>query len=312
MKFSMDLNLIQSFVEVVDAGTLAEAGRRRGVTRSQISRQLAQLETQAGAQLLRRTTRRLETTEAGQSLYEHGVRMLQEAVAAQAEIDSLGKTLRGHVRVSVPTGLGDAYIAPLLLDFAALHPGISLRVFFANRVTDLIADEIDVALRITSNPPLDVVAREVCATPWRLFASPSYLAGIAPLTTPADLTQCHFLCPPYASRRFRLILEREGERATIDISPHLQSEHFRFLLRATRAGHGVGLLPAYAGWEDMKAGSLVPVLPDWEPEGLGRKLHIITTPNLHPSMATQALISYLRDEIPKLEVFSVRAKGSNL
>lgn len=248
MKFSMDLNLIQSFVEVVDAGTLAEAGRRRGVTRSQISRQLAQLETQAGAQLLRRTTRRLETTEAGQSLYEHGVRMLQEAVAAQAEIDSLGKTLRGHVRVSVPTGLGDAYIAPLLLDFAALHPGISLRVFFANRVTDLIADEIDVALRITSNPPLDVVAREVCATPWRLFASPSYLAGIAPLTTPADLTQCHFLCPPYASRRFRLILEREGERATIDISPHLQSEHFRFLLRATQAGHGVGLLPAYAGW----------------------------------------------------------------
>ncbi|WP_342050247.1 MULTISPECIES: LysR family transcriptional regulator [unclassified Cupriavidus] len=308
----MDLHLIQSFVEIVDAGTLAEAGRRRGVTRSQISRQLAQLEAQAGAQLLRRTTRRLETTEAGQTLYAHGVRMLQEAVAAQAEIDSLGKTLRGHVRVSVPTGLGDAYIAPLLLDFAARHPGISLRVFFANRVTNLIADEIDVALRVTSNPPLDVVAREVCATPWRLLASPDYLARIPPIETPADLAHCHFLCPPYASRRFRLVVERAGERVTVDISPHLQSEHFRFLLRAAQAGHGVGLLPAYAGWEDVKSGALVPVLPDWEPEGLGHHLYIITTPNLHPSMATRALIAYLREEIPRLEVFDTSPKPDQI
>ncbi len=206
----MDLNLIQAFVDIVEAGNLAEAGRRRGVTRSQISRQLGQLEDQAGTQLLRRTTRRLEMTDSGQSLYEHGLRILQEVAAAQAEIDSLGKTLRGHVRVSVPTGLGDAFIAPLLLQFAERHPGISLRVFFANRVTDLIAAEIDVALRVTSEPPLDTVAREVCAIRWQLCASPGYLAQVPPVREPADLAACRFLCPPYTTRRFSLTLGRDS------------------------------------------------------------------------------------------------------
>lgn len=304
----MDLNLIQAFVDIVEAGTLAEAGRRRGVTRSQISRQLGQLEDQAGTQLLRRTTRRLEMTDSGQSLYEHGLRILQEVAAAQAEIDSLGKTLRGHVRVSVPTGLGDAFIAPLLLQFAERHPGISLRVFFANRVTDLIAAEIDVALRVTSEPPLDTVAREVCAIRWQLCASPDYLAQVPPLREPADLAECRFLCPPYTTRRFSLTLGRDScngpERCSVEITPYLQSEHFPFLIRAMREGHGISLLPVYAGWEDVRRGSLVPVLPDWKPEGLGNRLYIITTPNPHPSMATRALISFLREAVAGLDVFS--------
>ncbi|CAG2135787.1 HTH-type transcriptional regulator DmlR [Cupriavidus campinensis] len=304
----MDLNLIQAFVDIVEAGNLAEAGRRRGVTRSQISRQLGQLEDQAGTQLLRRTTRRLEMTDSGQSLYEHGLRILQEVAAAQAEIDSLGKTLRGHVRVSVPTGLGDAFIAPLLLQFAERHPGISLRVFFANRVTDLIAAEIDVALRVTSEPPLDTVAREVCAIRWQLCASPGYLAQVPPVREPADLAACRFLCPPYTTRRFSLTLGRDTahgpERRNVEVTPYLQSEHFPFLIRAVREGHGISLLPVYAGWEDVRRGSLVPVLPDWKPEGLGNRLYIITTPNPHPSMATRALISFLREAVAGLDVFS--------
>lgn len=303
----MDLNLIQAFVDIVEAGNLAEAGRRRGVTRSQISRQLALLEEQAGAQLLRRTTRRLEMTDPGQSLYEHGLRILQEVAAAQAEIDSLGKTLRGHVRVSVPTGLGDAFIAPLLLRFGERHPGISLRVFFANRVTDLIAAEIDVALRVTSEPPLDTVAREICGIRWQLCASPGYLAQIPPVREPADLAACRFLCPPYTTRRFRLTLGRDScngpEHSHVEITPYLQSEHFPFLIRAVREGHGISLLPVYAGWEDVRRGTLVPVLPDWKPEGLGNRLYIITTPNPHPSMATRALIAFLREAVTELDVF---------
>lgn len=299
----MDLNLIQAFVDIVDAGNLAEAGRRRGVTRSQVSRQLRELEHQAGAQLLRRTTRRLELTEPGQALYQHGVRILQEVASAQAEIDSLGQTLRGHVRVSVPTGLGDAYIAPLLLQFAHKHPGITLRVFFANRVNDLIAAEIDVALKVTSAPPLDHVAREICDIRWQLYASPQYLASIGSVQVPPDLAGCSFLCPPFPPRQFPLSLYRDGQRVDVALTPTLQSEHFLFLARAVREGHGIGMLPVYIGWEEVRAGNLVPVLPDWRPEGLGNKLFIITTPNLHPSMATRALIGFLREELEKLEVF---------
>jgi DNA-binding transcriptional LysR family regulator len=291
----MDLNLIEAFVDIVDAGNLAEAGRRRGVTRSQVSRQLRELEQQAGAQLLRRTTRRLEMTEPGQALYQHGLRILQEVASAQAEIDSLGKTLRGHVRVSMPTGLGDTFIAPLLLQFAQRYPGITLRVFFANRVVDL-------ALRVTSAPPLDHVAREICPIEWRLCASPEYLERVPPPRVPADLARCHFLCPPYGSR-FLLALNRNGQREEVELAPHLQSEHFRFLLQAVLEGHGISLLPRYMGWEETRQGRLVPVLSDWKPEGLGSSLYVITTPNRHPTMATRALIAFLKEEIGNLPVF---------
>jgi len=303
----MDLNLIQAFVDIVEAGNLAEAGRRRGVTRSQVSRQLRELETQAGAQLMRRTTRRLELTEPGHSLYQHGLRILREVAAAQAEIDSLGQTLRGHVRLSVPTGLGDSFVAPLLLRFAERHPGITLRVFFANRVVDLISAEIDVALKVTSEPPLDHVAREVCEIGWHLYATPEYLARTGTPHTPAELAGCHFLCPPYPGRGFLLRLERDGQREEVALAPHLQSEHFPFLLRAVREHHGVGLLPAYAGWEDLRAGRLVQVLPQWQPEGLGSRLYVITTPSARPTMAARALVGFLREAIPSLEVFRGQA-----
>ena len=136
----MDLNLVQAFVDIVEAGNLAEAGRRRGVTRSQVSRQLAQLEEQAGTMLLRRTTRRLEMTDAGQSLYEHGLRILQEIAAARAEIDSLGKTLRGHVRVAANISAITQFLPDDLRAFLVQAPLV--QVHLTERISTAIAQAV--------------------------------------------------------------------------------------------------------------------------------------------------------------------------
>lgn len=297
----MDLHLIQAFVEIVEARNLSEAARRRGVTRSHVSRQLAQLEKQAGALLVRRTTRRVEPTEQGSALYEHGLRILRELESARAAIDSLGKTLRGYVRVSVPTGLGEALLTPPLLEFARKHPGIQLRVMFNNRINDLIAAEIDLAVKITSQPPLDTVARALCRIDWHLFAARSYLKRHGKPKEPHDLHGCRFLCPPSPARRFELHLERGDERAAVQLLPHLQSEHFPFLLNAVRAGAGIALLPAYMAWNDVKRGELVHVLPQWRAEGLGNRLYVLTTPNVRAPLAVRALIDHLREAIAKIE-----------
>jgi DNA-binding transcriptional LysR family regulator len=297
----MDAHLIQAFVEILDAGNLSEAARRRGVTRSHVSRQLAQLEKQAGALLVRRTTRRIEPTEQGSALYEHGVRIARELESARAAIDSLGKTLRGQLRVSVPTGLGEAVIAPLLLDFARRHPGIQLRVLFNNRISDLIASEVDVAVKITSQPPLDTVARALARIDWQLYASRAYLRRHGRVKAPNDLQGCRFLCPPSPARRFALRLQRGDEHAIVELAPQLQSEHFPFLLNAVRAGVGIALLPAYMAWDDMKRGSLVAVLPQWRAEGLGDRLYVLTTPNVHAPLAVRAFIDHLRDAIARVE-----------
>ena len=163
MDNKIDLNLIQFFVAIVQSRTLSEAARRTGMTRSNASRQLKALELAMGAQLLRRTTRNMEVTEAGQLLYSHGVRMLEEAQAARASIDSLGKSVRGDVRIRLPTGLGHLYLAPVLLDFARNYPDVSLRVLINDFIGDLISAEVDVALKITSTPSEDHVARKICA-----------------------------------------------------------------------------------------------------------------------------------------------------
>ncbi|HBD34712.1 MAG TPA: LysR family transcriptional regulator, partial [Cupriavidus sp.] len=109
---SLDLNLVRLFVTMVESRTLTAAAERSGMTRSNVSRRLKVLEQHLGAQLMRRTTRHVELTEAGQLLYAHALRMLDELQSAKTAIDSLGTVVRGDVRIRLPTGLGHLYLTP--------------------------------------------------------------------------------------------------------------------------------------------------------------------------------------------------------
>jgi DNA-binding transcriptional LysR family regulator len=294
---NMDLDLVHLLVDIVDSGSLSRAASRRGVTRSQISKSLAKLETQAGAQLLRRSTRHLELTGQGALLYEHGVRILRELEAAKANMDDLAGSIRGHIRVSVPWGLGDVFLGQVLLDFLALHPRVTMDVSFSNRVQDLIAAEIDVALRITSTPPLDSIARDLGVVEWHLYASPKYLASAGSIRHPNDLASCAFLSISTPSRRCALRLQRGSEEVRIELAPHLQSQHFMFLVRAAVQGMGIGAFASYMAEGEVAAGRLVRVLPDWALDGFGGHLYAITTTSQLLPRATQALLDHLRDKI---------------
>jgi len=147
----MDLSLIGLFVKIVDGRSLSAAARKLGVTRANVSQRLKVLR-EVGAQLLRRSTCNLELTQAGHTLYQCGQRMLEDLGNARASIGSLGKTLGGRIRISVPIGFGRMFTGSKLLEFTRAHPGIALTVTFNNRIEDLIAVEVDAAIRITSTP----------------------------------------------------------------------------------------------------------------------------------------------------------------
>lgn len=172
----LDLNLLRLFAIMVESRNLSVAAERAGMTRSNMSHRLKTLESSMNAQLLRRTTRHIELTQAGELLYRHCARLLEEVDTARASIDSLGETISGDVRIRLPTGLGHLYLAPVLLDFARAHPAISLRVMINDFIGDLVSAEVDMALKITSSPPEDHVARRLCDIHWCLCAAPSYLA----------------------------------------------------------------------------------------------------------------------------------------
>ncbi|MCP3728543.1 LysR family transcriptional regulator [Paraburkholderia sp. CNPSo 3272] len=298
----MDLNLIRLFIEIVDSKSLSAAARKLGVTRSNISHRLKQLERETGAQLLRRSTRELDLTDAGHAMYDGGRRMLEQLSATRSRIDSLGKTLSGHIRISVPTGFGRMFVGPMLLEFMCTHPDVTLTVVFNNRIHSLIAAQVDVALKITLQPPEECVARYVCPIHWRLFASPTYFQKHGPIETPADLESRVLVGSPYRGQTVTLKLLPEGDASgeyTVALPAILQSADFPLLTEAVSRGIGIGLLPDYAahapGYE-----ALQPILPGYRVAEVGGALYILTLPNRYPSPSTRALIDYLRDSIASL------------
>ena len=197
----MDLNLIGLFVEIVESRSLSAAARKLGMTRANISQRLKLLERETGAQLLRRSTRSLELTQAGHTLYDCGQRMLEDLehgarVDRQPRAD-LERTSSHQRADRLRHGCSSA---SKLLEFARMHPGITLNVTFNNRIEDLIAAEVDVAVRITATPPLDYVARNICSIDWNLYASADYVAKHGPIDIPRDLEKQTLVASPYPGR----------------------------------------------------------------------------------------------------------------
>ncbi|KAA0889634.1 LysR family transcriptional regulator [Pusillimonas sp. ANT_WB101] len=296
----MDLNLLNLFATIVDAGTLSEAAVRHGITRSLVSRKLKELEATMGAQLLRRTTRHIELTQQGRIVYEHAVRIAGEVEAAQLAVSTLRAMPVGYVRISLPTGLSSLNLRPLMADLSRQYPDLRLRILFSNRVSDLLQSEIDIALRVVSNPPQDYVAREVCKVEWHLYASPEYLSTLPEIAQPNDLTKACYLCPPCEGPLADITFKVDAQRKHILLEPKIQTEDFSFLKQAAVLGAGVALLPNYMVQEEIREGSLQKVLPGHEVEGPGDRLWILTTRNPYPSSAVTMVIDFFRRELRKL------------
>jgi DNA-binding transcriptional LysR family regulator len=295
----MDWNLVRLFVEVVDAGSMSEAARRRGITRSSISQRLAQLEQQVGAQLLRRTTRQLKVTEIGRTLYEHGRQVSWQFETARHDIETLGKTLSGLVRVSVPPTVGQTYIAPALAAFAQEHPTLTLNVAFNNRLTDLIDADVDIALRILPRAPDDMVARELSTVHWRFFCTRAYIDRFGPLDSIEDLARADFLTTT-GSRRIEMPLISSKERVKVTLNPRISSENAAFIRDCMQRDYGVAMLPNFMTRDLVAGGTVVPVLPQYRCPDYDSKFFILTVSDRFPTPAMSAVIDLLREAVAEV------------
>jgi DNA-binding transcriptional LysR family regulator len=290
----LDLNALRVFVEIVDAGNMSAAARKLKTTRSNISYRLRLLEEALGVQLLRRTTRQLEPTHIGAGLYEHGLNILREASAAAALVSSAGKSLQGHVRLSVPTGLGNILLPELLIQFKRDNPDISLDVIFDNRVANLVSENIDIAIRVISTPPDAVIAIKLADVEWIVCATPSYLdKGTVP-TSVKDLAEHALICSAAIGQRLRVSSNLAGQFERVELEPSVRSENFLFLKEAVIGGVGIGVLPHYAIREEIKAGNITRLFPEHRISVFGSKLYLLTMPSRFQTMATKELISFLK------------------
>ncbi|MGJ7511954.1 LysR family transcriptional regulator [Variovorax sp. GT1P44] len=289
----MDLQSLTLLVEILDAGNLSEAARRLKMSRANVSYHLNQLERSVGAQLVRRTTRRAEPTEIGLRLYQHGVAIQGELLAARESVTTLGESLQGRVRLSVPSGYGQLVMSEWLIDFKRQYPGIVLDVLFENRIEDLLRDEVDIAIRVIPEPPQNLVARELGPVRYVACASAAYAQAHALPRQLDELQGAPVVTAAVIGRQLRISAYQGEERREVVLEPTLISENFLFLRQAILAGLGIGLVPDYVVNDDVRRGDVVTTLDDWRLSIFGTQMYMLYMPNRQHTRATRTFIDFI-------------------
>lgn len=297
---NLDLSSLTLLVDIIDAGNLSQAARKLKMTRANVSYHLSQLEKAVGVELVRRTTRRVEPTEVGWRLYEHGRTVRNEIVAAEETIANLGQGLQGRVGLSVPSGYGQMVMSDWLVEFKRLYPGIVLDVVFQNRI-DNLRDEVDIAVRILPEPPQQMIAREFGTVRYLACASKAYVQAHGLPTELAQLRTQALITANVVGRHLSLRGYRQGEREEVMLAPTLISDHYPFLRQGILAGLGIGLVPDYVVQDVIANGEVLTALNDYRLSIFGTNMYLLYLPNRHQTRAVRTCIDFLMDKARSIE-----------
>ncbi|MBB4391074.1 LysR family transcriptional regulator [Bradyrhizobium sp. ERR14] len=291
----MDIEEIQTFVEVADAGGISSAALRLGVAKSIVSRRLLRLEEELGVQLLARTTRGAALTEAGVTFRDYAARVSAEIDAAREAILPAGE-LRGRLRVAVPFSFGPTHFAPILAEMARRHPQLQIHTCYSDRFVDLIAEGYDCAIRVGYLQDSNLIARRVGAVYGKLVASPDYIKAHGSPKSPEELLAHEALMQ--STEAWQLM---DGDKIiTVRPQGRFKADNGTALLFAATAGLGIAYLPDSLTHEYVASGGLVPVMTRYPPPPAGA--YVIRPPGQHPArkirVLTELLIEYCEPARP--------------
>ncbi|WP_437849610.1 LysR substrate-binding domain-containing protein [Sorangium sp. So ce363] len=257
------LGEMRAFLEVARRQSFSAAARALGLTSSSVSKQVARLEERLGAQLLRRTTRRVSLTEAGNLYAERTDRILSDIEEAQRAVADLDGTPRGTLRISAPTVLGSIRVAPAVLACRARYPELRIDLDLTDRIVDLVAERIDVAVRLAAEiSPASLVARRLADDLRVLCASPRYLRRHGTPRCLEDLADHDCITLNLEPVARWTLVGPEGERV-VPVSGTFRSSDTITLRDAAVAGVGLANLPDYVVQDQLESGALRRVLPEY-------------------------------------------------
>lgn len=295
-----DLNDLRFFAGVVEHGGFSAAGRALGVPKSRLSKRVALLEERLGVRLLQRTTRRFAVTEVGERFYAHCRAMLEEAQAAQDAVAELSAEPRGVVRVSCPVAIAQTVLAYLMPDFLAAHPKVQVRVFANNRRVDLIAEGIDVAIRVRDklDAEASLILRNVGRSRVVLCASPAFLDAHGRPSAPADLESMPLLSvQEHEGAQTLELTGNDGTRLTVELQARMICGEFNVLYEAAKRGIGIAALPEFVCAPAILRGELEVLLPEWSvPQGIA---HFVYASRRGLLPAVRAFVDFLAERLPE-------------
>jgi DNA-binding transcriptional LysR family regulator len=285
----VEIEDLETFVEVADAGGVSPAARRLGLAKSIVSRRLQRLESELGVQLLARTTRGAALTEAGVTFREHASRICSEMDLARETIAPAGD-LRGLLRIAAPLSFGPAHLAPVFAELARRHPLLHVHAYYSDRFVDIVGEGFDCAVRVGHLTDSNLKARRVVAFHGRAVASPDYIRAHGAPQTPDELLGHEALMQGTESWRFV-----DGGK-TISVHPRgrFKADNGSALLAAALAGLGVAQLPDFLVAEYLASGALVAVMTRYPIPEAG--IFVVRPPSQHSPrkvrVLTELLIEY--------------------
>ena len=251
---------MQSFVQLVDAGSITRAAERMRIAKSSVSRHLADVEAKLGVQLLKRTTRRMTLTTAGQQFYAASKRMLTELDEIEAAVTAADSALAGRIRIAAPSVFGPRHLGPALMDFAELNPAVEFDVEFNDRQIDVIEEGFDLAIRIARLQDSRLIARRIARMTMLVAASPGYWQLHGKPKRPAELAHhrvLHYTSGRATSWSYR---SARGKPGSVRVQSVLQANNGDFLVAAATRGLGVIRQPRFMMSAALEAGLLEPAL----------------------------------------------------
>ncbi|MGO3128259.1 MAG: LysR family transcriptional regulator [Luteimonas sp.] len=288
MGVTLDIEELQTFVEVADAGGVSLAARRLGVSKSMVSRRLARLEAELGVQLMARSTRGAALTEAGATFRDYAARATAEIDTAKDVIVPDGE-ISGRLRIAAPLSFGPTHFAAVLASMARTNPQLHVHTVYSDRFVDLIAEGFDCAIRLGNLEDSTLIARRVGVVHRTLVASPAYIKANGAPETPEELLGHETLMQ--GTETWKLT---DGDNI-ISLNPRgrFKADNGAALVVAAVEGVGIASVPEGLVRHFIESGVLIKVMQRYPPPEAG--VYVIRPPGQHPSRKVRLLIEVLSD-----------------
>jgi DNA-binding transcriptional LysR family regulator len=284
------LTAVRVFVEVADRASLTQAADHLEMSAAMVSRYLAAAEDWFGARLLHRTTRKVSLTEAGAAALSSCRQLLDISEEVRHIAAERSREPAGVLRVATSGSFAEAQLTAALVDFQREHEQVEVMLSAGDKAIDLVAERVDLAVRITNTLDPAMIARPLARCRSVLCASPAYVQRHGMPRTAEDLRQHRCIAHAFGiGKQYRFTRGRKVVTVPVDWSFH--TNETAVLRRAVLCGGGVGMLPTYYLGDDLRSGRLVPLLPDHEPDVLG--IHAIYLSRQHQPLALRLLVDFL-------------------
>ncbi len=262
----MDLDAIAVFVKVVEVGSFSGAARLLKMPKTTVSAKVAALEKRLGAILIQRTTRKLFVTEAGEQYFRHCANAVREIELGESALLAAQNTPTGVLKVTSPIDLGHTLLPRIVHAYLEQYPGTSVEMVLSNRISDLVGEGIDLAIRAGRLEDSSMIARRFMPITIKLWASPAYLAVAGAPAHPRELAKHRLLA--LSSMRTSHLTNGKST-VPVAIASRVATDDFETVKALLIAGEGIGWLPDFIIADAVSAGALAPVLPAWMMENVG-------------------------------------------